>query len=626
MSKKKRHEIPKSEVKVVKNKTIDNQERIIVISILILGFILRLVYVFDTISSPFYLNLFSDSKIYFDWAKQIATSGNWLGDSVFFMSPGYPYFLSAIFIFLGPSILAIRIIQVLISTITIFFIYLSAKNLFGRNSGYFAAGLTSIFSLFIFYSGTILGETVQIFLISYLCVLLSKNKIEGKTKHWFKVGLTLSVAALFRANILIFAIVILVFMIFKSLRKEIEIKTVRTIMLSFFAGLIIPLVIVTSRNYFVGGDFVAISSNGGINFFIGNNESSPGVYLTPKGFDLYKDMSGEKFAEKITGRNLNSAEVSNYWFSRGRDYIFSHPADALILFGKKILLFFDDDENPQSSTTDINFFRENYSILLKLPFPGFLFILLLAAIGVYFSWKNKKPVQFLILLLLSLILSTAIFFVIGRFRLVAVPILIIFAGFGISELINIIKAKRFLELTKPIIILLLIIAVQFIIPKFNYSNYEAWSNLADVYFQNKEFDEALINAQKSLALKKTDFGFVLLANTYAAKGNNQAAAENYKNAIRLNPESPLAYFNFGLFFTQQGNFDDALVNYNLATKFDPTFAEAYRNMAIIYYMTENYEQSLKFFEKYLSLISDEQIKTTVLQDISEIKKRLIEQK
>lgn len=622
MSKKKIKEITKSEIKAVKNKTIDNQELKIVISILSFGFILRIIYIFETISSPFYLNLFSDSKIYFDWATQIATSGNWLGDSVYFMSPGYPYFLAAIFIFLGPSILAVRIIQALISTFTILFIYLSTKNIFGKNPGYIAAGISSIFGLFIFYSGTILGETVQIFLISYLCLLLSKTKLEFNTKHWFKIGLILSATALFRANILIYAIAVTVFVIIKFVKKELESKTFRIILLSFFAGLIIPLVVVTSRNYVVGGDFVVVSSNGGINFFIGNNENAPGVYLTPKGFDLYKDMPGEKFAEKITGRILTPSEVSNYWYNRGSGYIFSHPADALLLFGKKILLFFDDDENPQSSITDINFFKENYSNLLKIPLPGFLLVLLLAIIGLYFSIRDKRPVQVLTLLLLSIILSTAIFFVIGRFRLAAAPILIIFAGYGISGSVEIVKTKRFLELTKPAILVLGIIAVQFIVPKFNYTNFDAWSNLADVNFQNKQFNEALINAEKSLALKNTDFGFVLLANIYAAKGNNEAAFLNYQNALKLNPESSLAYFNLALFFTQQGNFTDALVNYNQAIKFDPAFAEAYRNMAIIYYMTENYEQSLKLFEKYLSLISDEQIRTTVQQDIDEIKRRL----
>jgi lipoprotein NlpI len=74
--------------------------------------------------------------------------------------------------------------------------------------------------------------------------------------------------------------------------------------------------------------------------------------------------------------------------------------------------------------------------------------------------------------------------------------------------------------------------------------------------------------------------------------------------------------------SQKGNFDDALKQFDKSIKIDPSFAEAYRNTAIIYYMTENFEQSLFNFEKYYSLITDESIKATVIQDINELKKKL----
>lgn len=625
MSKKKKHEVQNSEVKVINNKKMDSNELKIILPILALGLLLRLIYIFETNNSPFYLNLFSDSKIYFDWAKQIATSRNWIGEEVFFMSPGYPYLLASIFSFFGASVLAIRIIQVLISTATIFLIFLSAKNLFGKTPGYISAWVASIYSIFIFYSGSILGETIQVFLISYLCYLFSKNKKTIEQYPWFKIGFVLGLAALFRANILFFAVVLVAFLSFSFFNKKLLIEHFRKIILIFLGGVLIPVIIVTFRNYMVGDDFVIISSNGGINFFIGNNENSPGVYLTPKGFDLFKDMPGEKFAEKITRQNLSSSEASNYWFDKGFKFILANPGGSLILFSKKMLLFFNDDENPQSTITDIGFFRDNYSTLLKLPLPGFLFILIFATVGIFFSFKNKVRVQFLLLLFISIFLSTVIFFVIGRFRLAATPILLIFTGFGLSQLITNIKEKKYLELIKPAIIIILVVVIQLVlIPKFNYSSYDAWSNLADVYFKNKQYDEAIINAQKSLALKKTDFGFVLLANSYAAKGNTEEALENYHNALKINSENTLAYFNLALFLTQQGNFDAALVNYNQTIKIDPSFAEAYRNMAIINYMIENYDEALSLFKKYLSLISDEQIKATVQQDINEIKSRLVE--
>ena len=100
------------------------------------------------------------------------------------------------------------------------------------------------------------------------------------------------------------------------------------------------------------------------------------------------------------------------------------------------------------------------------------------------------------------------------------------------------------------------------------------------------------------------------------------AINAYKNALKINPNYALAYFNYGLLYTQQDNFDEALKLFNKTITIDPYFAEAYRNIAIIYYMTENFEQSLYNFEKYNSLITDESIKATVRQDINDLKKKL----
>jgi tetratricopeptide (TPR) repeat protein len=115
---------------------------------------------------------------------------------------------------------------------------------------------------------------------------------------------------------------------------------------------------------------------------------------------------------------------------------------------------------------------------------------------------------------------------------------------------------------------------------------------------------------------------VLIGNTMAVKNDFNNAYRAYQNALKLNPNYALAYFNLGLLNSQTGNFDEALKLFDKTIKIDPLFAEAYRNTAIIYYMTENFEQSLLNFEKYNSLITDENIKATVIQDINELKKKL----
>ena len=78
MSKKKRDKTKAKPVKVVKP-VYDRKELKIILSILALGFVIRLIYILETQSSPFIQNLFSDSKIYYDWAKDLSNSGHWFG-------------------------------------------------------------------------------------------------------------------------------------------------------------------------------------------------------------------------------------------------------------------------------------------------------------------------------------------------------------------------------------------------------------------------------------------------------------------------------------------------------------------------------------------------------------------
>ena len=71
MTKKKQKATNLKQSKVVKP-SIEKKELQIVFSILAIGFILRMIYILETQNSPFIQNLFSDSKIYFDWAKELS--------------------------------------------------------------------------------------------------------------------------------------------------------------------------------------------------------------------------------------------------------------------------------------------------------------------------------------------------------------------------------------------------------------------------------------------------------------------------------------------------------------------------------------------------------------------------
>lgn len=590
-----------------------------------IGFILRLIYILEIQGTPFVENLISDSKIYFNWAAAMADGFDWFGTEPFFMAPIYPYILSFIILIFGKSVIIIQLLQVLVSISTIVLIYLTAKQLFGTATASVSALISAIYIPFIFYSGAILSETLQAFCLIFLIYQLSISLKNEDSHQWFFIGIILGILALFRGNILIFVPGLLVWLyLFKSENKFVK-EHIYKIALIFIFGVSIPILLVTARNLIIGDDFVILTSNGGINFQIGNNEKSPGVFVTPTEFEYYDDMAGHKFAEKQVGRTLKPSEASSYWYSKGFDFITQNPGSAFSLFVKKAFLFFGDSENPQSTIMDINYFARKYSRVLQLPLPTFLFVSLLALSGLIFGIKQFKKLSLIYIFIAAYLIGHILFFVNGRFRIGLTPLLIIFAGFGITKIFDFIKEKKYHELKIPIAAVVgFVLIYNFVIDKPVFNDYEAYMQLGDIAFEKKDYDEAIENYNRSLFYRDFHKTYMNIGNAFALKKDFRNAISSFNKAINRDPSDPMTHFNLGFAYTQIGNFDSAAESYKRAIDLDPQFAGAYRNMGIILYVSEKYEDALFFFEKFLTLSSDEEINQSVRQDIEQIKIKMNE--
>ena len=373
----------------------------------------------------------------------------------------------------------------------------------------------------------------------------------------------------------------------------------------------------------VRNDFVLISSNGGINFYLGNNKNAIGIYKTPEDFDFFNDLSGKKYAERTSGKTFTPSEASSFWLQKSLEYIEKNPFEWLKLTGKKFLFFFDNNENPQSAIMDPSFFAENYSTILKLPLPGFFIVFIVSLFGFAFTWNRRKEYTIIYLFVLTYIAATVMFFIIGRFRVAVSPVFIVFAGIGISEGYKVIKSRNYKKILVPAVIAILFISgVTLLIPKYNFTNYDAYIDIGNSLFEKHEYDKALINFQKAVSLKPDANSYVLLGNAYAAKKDFKEALGSYHKAINKNPEYALAYFNMGIAYTQTKNLNEAGKSFQKTIELDSTFAQAYRNLAIIDYIKGDYKSALFNFEKLLTLTDDENVRKTVMKDVEELRKRI----
>ena len=67
-----------------------------------LAFAVRLAYLLEAQSLPLFHATISDARSYWEWSDRIA-AGDWLGDTVFYQAPLYPYFLALLKLAWAPT-------------------------------------------------------------------------------------------------------------------------------------------------------------------------------------------------------------------------------------------------------------------------------------------------------------------------------------------------------------------------------------------------------------------------------------------------------------------------------------------------------------------------------------------
>lgn len=391
------------------------KEVIIILLLFLLALTPRLLYVMQIQSPPF-----SDMADYNKMAVKFLIGDGLVQSPQYqaYRPPGYPLFLAFIYSIMGHSIAAVRIAQAFLGSLTavltfILSILVFRDKTFRLQVATLAGLAVALSDELIFYCGQLLTESLYTFLfVLWIVTLLWCRNIKNRP-----VGDGAAAAAAIMHGVLILirpVAGIFLPMVWWLLLQSKKSKA-RIVLYTFLVFLaVVPWSI---RNYRVTGRFVPVSTNGGVNFYIGHNPHF-GYWST-----------GDKTAIR-ENTDLDEVEESSLFFRLGLDYIIGNPwQDGKHNLMKIGYLF---------TTTWKPWPWFNHGRELRFPplptwiaWPWSLPAILLVLVGLVLALVRREPVVFLVLVCLGQVLACVIFFARARFRAPLIPLLAIFMAYGI---------------------------------------------------------------------------------------------------------------------------------------------------------------------------------------------------
>ncbi|MBN1458888.1 MAG: glycosyltransferase family 39 protein, partial [Armatimonadetes bacterium] len=393
------------------------------VAIFLVALAARLLHIWFLRESPLFSHLLIDS-VSFDARAVDFLAGQWMPrEGAFYQAPLYPFFLSMVYRIFGHNLLAARIAQALLGSGTAVFVYLIGRRCCGRATGIVAGFMAALYAMAIHFDFEILRSSLVLFLGALSLHLLLLAAERGGAQRWAAAGLALGLGATARPTILVFIPLAAVWTLFRPGQTRKAAAIAAAVLIA--ASLVAPAT-VTAVNYAGVGQFVPISMNGGLNFYLGNNsdyERTVGMRPGTQWSLLNREPGVDP--------TVDPAGWSRYYYGRAFDYIRSEPLGWVSLLFKKSVLFWNGHEIERNSS--FSYIAER-SLFLAIPLVSYRWMAPLALVGLLLAWRNRAHLGLIALFFGAQMAATVAFYVCTRHRLPAAPALYIFSAYGLVAL------------------------------------------------------------------------------------------------------------------------------------------------------------------------------------------------
>jgi tetratricopeptide (TPR) repeat protein len=332
------------------------------------------------------------------------------------------------------------------------------------------------------------------------------------------------------------------------------------------------------HNYLIAKDRVFLSAHGGVNFWIGNNPTATGYPKFPPGLRADQQamlQDSIKMAERAEGHPLQRSEVSAYWSSQATGWIKSHPQAWSRLLELKIKNFWNAFQYDDLSI--VSGLREESIVI---PGERFGLIAAFAIAGMLVACRRLPDTRWIAAAVLLQMTSLLTVFITERYRLAAVPGLLLFAAYAMTELWRRIETRRYQET----LVLLALLAISTLFASLPQRDPTLWaldsynSGLRALDAGRLTLAETKFEKAYAYSPNNAELNFAL-GNLYLAKGESDRAKQFYGATLSLNPVHERALNNLGVVALNEGDWPRAGRFFSLALEQSPEDAKVHYLLA-----------------------------------------------
>ena len=572
--------------------TIIHSTKFQVLAIFLLALVLRLFYLAAIRDAPYFHTLVIDAFEYDHLATQIL-QGNWLLDlaeGMYVHGPLYPYLL-ALLKGIGFDHLGILLFQAVLGALICVLLYRVASHLFPHPIPLVAGLLAAGYWPFVFYNGQLLATTLVILVELGLAVLLLHYASKLTYGSAVGAGILLGLLVMGRSNTLLL-LPLLLGWVYQSARGLPKHRG--TLVLTFSLTFCLVLFPFFLRNYLVQG--TPIPFQGGFSFYLGTNSEADGTPYVRQGahFQRLELMPLQQ------GFDTPAAKGA-FYTAEGLRFIYRDPLAYLHLLYRKFRLFWNAFEIPVSA--DLRYYETHFPHY-RLFLLSFGLVVPFALVGILWHWRWTSAYILPLLFVLAYLSTGILFSVCARYRLPALPFLLVFAAAGVWRLKELLTTRA----TPRLGVFLLLLVAAFALVHTGVDSRQVdhlrspWL-LGHTQLRNQHYHQAVQTYTHGLEQFPYDSDlYNSLGVAYQYLGKSDEAEVAFLRAVELVPDHAKPWLNLGKLYLSQRRLEQAQHALEQSLKHDPRPANAHpanHNLGYVFLFQKDFQQSRQAFERAL---------------------------